>query len=54
MQRICRNCEYWDAGGDRLRKDALGGDCLNPNSDSFTPEADHSCPAFVPDSTAEQ
>lgn len=32
----CRNCEYFD----------VGGECLNPNSDRFTPEWDHLCHAY--------
>jgi hypothetical protein len=47
-RRICRNCEYWDAGGELAAKTALVGDCLNRNSDRFNPEWDHTCPAFVP------
>src|SRR5208282_3520913 len=48
---ICRNCEYWDSGGEQLAKKALIGDCLNPNSPRFTPEWDFSCDQFLADTS---
>lgn len=42
----CRNCEYFDVGGESNQPMASSGDCLNPNSDRFTPEWDHLCRAY--------
>jgi len=47
-ERCCRKCEYWDGGGEVAARTALIGDCLNSHSDRFTPEWDHVCPAFYP------
>ena len=49
--RCCRKCEYWDVGGMDKVATALMGDCLNPNSDRFTPGWDHVCKAFYPATT---
>jgi hypothetical protein len=49
IRPICANCEYWDAGGEAAARTALTGDCLNHASDRFTPERNHSCKAFYPD-----
>jgi len=47
--RRCQRCEYWDAGGEAKKLSARIGDCLNRNGDRFTPEWNHSCSAFYPD-----
>ena len=54
MERICRNCEYFDAGGLALLAKAESGDCLNPNSPRFTPEATFTCPSFFPNTSLEE
>lgn len=48
--KCCRSCEYFDAGGEIAKLFALDGDCLNPNSDRFTPEYDHVCGFWLADS----
>lgn len=52
-QRRCQNCEFWDCGGMNLRDSALTGDCLCNRGDRFTPEWDHVCDAWFPNSTYE-
>ena len=47
-KRCCRNCEFWDGGGEVLARTALSGDCHNSRSDRFTPEWDHVCQQFYP------
>lgn len=52
--RCCKNCEYWDGGGERavaLAVIGTAGDCLNWMSDRFTTEAEYSCRAFFPSTT---
>ncbi len=46
MSRCCRNCEYWDGGGEIPAKTATLGDCLNPLSPRFTTEPTFNCPQF--------
>lgn len=47
----CRNCEYWDGGGEIAARTATIGDCLNRLAPRFTTEPTFSCPQFTPDST---
>lgn len=51
--RICRNCEYWDGGGEIPAKTAVIGDCLNRASPRFTTEPTFTCDQFYPSTTNE-
>ncbi len=45
-EKICRNCEYWDGGGEKAAKTARLGDCLNRRSPRFTTEPTFTCNQF--------
>ena len=47
-ERICRNCEYWDAGGEIAAKVVSNGDCLNSYSPRFQTDWEFTCPQFYP------
>lgn len=51
MQRICRNCEYWDGGGEVAARSAAIGDCLNRMAPRFQTEPSFTCPQFYLDSS---
>ena len=50
MRKVCRECEYYD-DGTGLNRTANSGDCHNPSSPRFTPEADFSCDKFYPNTS---
>lgn len=43
---MCRNCEYWDGGGEIAAKAATLGDCLNTHAPRFQTEPTFSCAQF--------
>jgi hypothetical protein len=50
LERVCRNCEYFDHG----TADATGySDCLNRLSPRFQTYAHWTCEHFLPDTTDE-
>jgi hypothetical protein len=51
MQRICENCDYWDASADRPRM--WRGTCLHIGSDLYleVAEADDACEYWHPSTT---
>jgi len=53
-EKICRNCEFWDGGGEKAAKVAETGDCLNSRSPRFTTTHDFTCDAFLASSTTNQ
>jgi hypothetical protein len=53
VQRICKNCEWWDGGGEIPAKTATLGDCLNRLAPQFTTEPDFTCPQFLEATNAE-
>lgn len=52
MKKLCRNCEYFDGGGERAVKNnpKKHGDCLNILSPRFQTYGDQTCKWFTPSS----
>lgn len=50
-ERRCRDCEFWDCGGEKYIETAEIGDCGNPHSNRFTSPPNHVCPEYHPDSS---